>query len=35
CRGCGNCVASCPSGAISLKQFTATQIHQEVVEALR
>jgi len=35
CRGCGNCAASCPSGAASLKHFTATQIHQEVVEALR
>ncbi len=35
CRGCGNCAASCPSGAASLKHFTTTQIHQEVVEALR
>ena len=35
CRGCGNCVGSCPSGAVSLKHFTTTQLHQEVVEALR
>ncbi|TET76608.1 MAG: CoB--CoM heterodisulfide reductase iron-sulfur subunit A family protein [Candidatus Cloacimonadota bacterium] len=35
CRGCGNCVGSCPSGAASVKHFTTTQLHQEVVEALR
>ncbi len=35
CRGCGNCVGSCPSGAASTKHFTTTQLHQEVVEALR
>ncbi len=35
CRGCGNCVGSCPSGAASSKHFTTTQLHQEVVEALR
>ena len=35
CRGCGNCVGSCPSGAASVKHSTTTQLHQEVVEALR
>ncbi|MCK4395815.1 CoB--CoM heterodisulfide reductase iron-sulfur subunit A family protein [candidate division WOR-3 bacterium] len=35
CRGCGNCVGSCPSGAVSVKHSTTTQLHQEVVEALR
>jgi len=34
CRGCGNCVGSCPSGAARSKHFTHIQLHQEVIEAL-
>ncbi|MEJ2627643.1 MAG: FAD-dependent oxidoreductase [bacterium] len=34
CRGCGNCVGSCPSGAIRAKHFTTIQIHQEMKEAI-
>jgi heterodisulfide reductase subunit A len=26
CEGCGTCVASCPSGALSLRNLTDTQI---------
>ena len=35
CRGCGNCVGSCPSGSIRTKHFTNPQLYQEVKEALR
>ncbi|MCK4297101.1 MAG: 4Fe-4S binding protein, partial [Candidatus Marinimicrobia bacterium] len=35
CRGCGNCMGSCPSGAIRSKHFTNPQLYQEMMEALR
>jgi heterodisulfide reductase subunit A len=35
CRGCGNCVAACPSNAISLYHFTYKQLYQEIEEAIR
>ena len=35
CRGCGNCVGSCPSGAIRAKHFTTPQIFSEMIEAIR
>ena len=30
CKGCGTCVAACPSGAIIGKHFTAEQIMAEI-----
>ena len=35
CHGCGVCAAACPSGAASMKNFTSTQIYQEVVELVK
>jgi heterodisulfide reductase subunit A len=35
CHGCGNCAAACPSGAARLKNFTFSQIYQEVAGILR
>jgi len=34
CHGCGVCAAACPSGAASVKNFSSTQIRQEVIELL-
>ena len=30
CKGCGTCVAACPSGAAQQMQFTDEQIYQEI-----
>ena len=30
CKGCGTCVAACPSGAITGKHFTTEQIMAEI-----
>ena len=35
CRGCGNCVASCPSGAMRAIHFTTPQLYREMMEAIR
>jgi heterodisulfide reductase subunit A len=30
CKGCGTCVAACPSAAITHKHFTTTEIMAEI-----
>ena len=32
CKGCGVCVAACPSGAIVGKHFTDKEIYTEIEE---
>ena len=32
CRGCGTCVAACPSGAARARHFTDEQLHAEIAE---
>jgi heterodisulfide reductase subunit A len=34
CKGCGTCVASCPSAAITARHFTDTQVYAEIEGAL-
>jgi heterodisulfide reductase subunit A len=34
CKGCGTCVAGCPSGAASQENFEDTQIFAEIEGAL-
>ena len=35
CKGCGTCVAACPSGASQSKHFTTKQIYTEIEEVLK
>jgi heterodisulfide reductase subunit A2 len=35
CKGCGTCVAACPSGSIKGKHFTDRQIFAEIEEVLK
>jgi len=35
CKGCGTCVAACPSGSAKSKHFTTQQIFAEIEEALK
>jgi heterodisulfide reductase subunit A len=35
CKGCGTCVAACPSGAAKSKHFTTKQIFAEIEEVLK
>ena len=30
CKGCGTCVAWCPSGAITARHFTDEQIYEQI-----
>lgn len=35
CKGCGTCVAACPSGSAKSRHFTKEQIYAEIEEALK
>ena len=35
CKGCGTCVAACPSGCLKGKHFTEEQIFAEIEEVLK
>ena len=35
CKGCGVCVATCPSGAAAARHFTEGQLQAEIAEVLR
>jgi len=35
CHGCGACAAACPSGAASVKNFSFTNLYQEVTQLLK
>jgi heterodisulfide reductase subunit A len=35
CKGCGTCVAWCPSGAITARHFTDTQIESMMTTMLQ
>jgi heterodisulfide reductase subunit A len=35
CKGCGTCVAACPSGSARSRHFTKEQIYAEIEEALK
>jgi heterodisulfide reductase subunit A2 len=35
CKGCGTCVAACPSGSSNSRHFTTQQIFAEIEEALK
>ena len=35
CRGCGTCVAACPSGATKARNFTLEQISAEIREVAK
>jgi len=35
CKGCGTCVAACPSGSAKSKHFTTQQIYAEIEEVLK
>jgi len=34
CKGCGNCAASCPENAISMKHYSDEQLLAEAMAAL-
>ncbi len=35
CKGCGTCVAACPSGSARSRHFTKEQIFAEIEEVLK